>query len=442
VLTELGCRNAAPEERTRRLADGNSLFLIVRPSGAKSWEYRWKDGGKIKNIVLGRYPEMGIAAARRARDIVKAQRHAGHDPLRARREARTERKAAQTAEIAAREAARHEARRSATTFEDVARRWHAEHEIGWTAKHGRQVLQSLEDHAFPSLGALPVDAVTPQQIMEALGPMVDAGALETAGRVKQRCSQIFDYAVLRNLARSNPVAVTKGEFTRRFAQARRRRPRENFPSIPPQEAGQFLRAMSDYTGQAGQLARLIALTACRTGEARYATWAEFDRDAAVWTIPAERMKARRDHRVPLSTQALALLRAIRAQRPTGELLFPHSTKAGKATSENAVLFMISQLGYKGRMTGHGFRSLFSTLANESGQWRPDVIEAALAHTEENDVRAAYNRTDYFEERRKLMQWWADEMDRLAEVPRQSHAVVDLADSTKLGLERISGEVEA
>ncbi len=363
-------------------------------------------------MILGTYPAMSLRAARAERDRQRVLLGEGRDPLAQRALAREqERRELETARVERqqREVAR---RRDRATVEKIAGEWIDTHRATWTHKHADQIEQSLRDYVYPKLGGRPVAAIDTNDILAVLGPLLDAGKLETAQRVKQRLGAIFEFAALRRYAEHDPVALIKREFSRRMKQARRNAPRQNFATVATADAPALFRALAVYPGSevTRSLVWFVALTACRTGEARAATWDEFDLEGGVWQIPAPRMKARRAHEVPLSKQAVAVLRGL--PRRSQSTFSGTPLKADRPASENAVLYVLAAIGFRGAMTGHGFRSLFSTLANESGLWRPDVIEAALAHVEDNATRAAYLRSTFLKERAQLMQWWGNEVERL------------------------------
>ena len=416
ALTPLKIKAAQPQAKPYRLADGRSLFVVVHPSGSKSFEYRYRRGGTLKAIVLGGCEDMGLREARNERDRLRAMLADGLDPKDQRRIVSEEQRARLAALRAASAERKAAAKRSATTVKVVAEEWVAHSKAHWTPKHLHQVQQSLRDHVYPDIGGKPVGDIEPAHVLDLLGKLLADGKVETARRVRQRLDALFEYAGLKHKLPSNPVAVAKREINKRVRAARKTNPEQNFPCVPVAEVPQLLRAMRSYVGTpvTRSLLWFVALTGCRTGEARYATWNEFtlDGDDPYWLIPAQRMKAGREHRVPLAPAVVTLLTELREATGKRPWVFPHPRRDDRPASENAVLYALAALNYKDRMTGHGFRALFSTIANESGLHRSDVIEAALAHTEGDDVRAAYNRASYADERRRLANWYADELRRL------------------------------
>ncbi len=434
MLTVREIEQARPREKPYRLNDGGSLYLVVRPSGAKSWEYRYKAGGQVRAVVLGSYgsgdSQLGLKAAREKRDAERMQIKDGSDPA-TRRKIRAEAEKAELEELrrqnqekqeAARRA-REEAAAAARTLKAVAEAWQKAMLPHWTAEHAHQVDQSLTDHAFPKLGDKAIAAIEPKDIIEILSGMLADRKVETARRVRQRLDAIFEQAVLHHKLPGNPVAAARREINKLVKAARRANPEANFPCVPVAEVPQLLRAMRAYVGTptTRSLLWFVALTGCRTGEARYATWDEFvlAGDDPHWLIPAERMKAGKPHRVPLAPEVVEILKAL----PRGRWLFPHPTKADRPCSENAILYALAAIGYRGRMSGHGFRSLFSTLANASRLHDADIIEAALAHGDPDRIRETYNKASRIEQhkaivdlygdaRRKLANWYAAELARL------------------------------
>lgn len=438
MLTQMEIDAALPRVKPYRLNDGGSLFVLVRPSGVKSFEFRYKRSGTVQALILGTYGggrnELGLKAARAERDRLKVLIAAGKDPAAERTiNAESERVAVAAAKASAaeRKAAKArstaEADRQALTLKTVADAWITDSRVHWTARHIEQVEQSLTDHVYPVLGGEPIDSIEPAAVLNLLGGLLADGKVETARRVRQRLDAVFEYAGLRYKLPANPVAAAKREINKRVKAARKANPEQNFACIPVAEVPQLLRAMRAYVGTptTRTLLWFVALTACRTGEARFATWDEFtlDGDDSQWVIPACRMKAGREHRVPLAPPVVELLRGLKAVTGKRAFVFPHPRRDDRPASENAILYALAAIGYKDRMTGHAFRSLFSTLANASRLHDADVIEAALAHGDENAIRAAYNKSQRGEERkaladlygdarRNLASWYADELQRL------------------------------
>ncbi|MCC7042073.1 MAG: tyrosine-type recombinase/integrase [Burkholderiales bacterium] len=425
VLTNIECDKAKPGEAVYRLKDSANLFLVVYPSGRRSWEYRYQREGKSQALILGEYgerkPALGPKAARTRRDEVSADRARGLDPIAAKKLAGEQQHQALVTARAEREYRRKEkervrleSERGAITFKVVAARWLAVNRAHWSKAHAAQNEQSLTDHVYPKIGSKHPEKIEPAHVLDLIDGMLTDGKVETARRVRQRMDAVFEHAGLYYGVKVNPVALAKRELSKRFKVATKANPEEHFACVSRKEAPQLLRAMREYVGTpvTRSLLWFVALTACRTGEARGATWEEFDFEEATWTIPASRMKAGREHVVYLDSAVVDLLEALRSHTRGLSWVFPHPTRKDKPASENAVLYALAAIGFKGKHSGHGFRRLFSTIANESGLHRPDVIEAALAHKEGNEIRAAYNAATYEEERRRLASWYADELARL------------------------------
>lgn len=415
------------------------MYIVVRPSGVKSWEFRYKRGGKVQAVGLGIYGNasgrtLGVKAARAERDRLRGVIAKGLDPktekkinAEGQRAALAAKQAAAAERRAAKAQAAVERKRETLTFRVVSEAWIAEMRPQWTARHADQVAQSLADLVYPIIGDKPITKVDPADILSLLSEMLASGKVETARRVRQRLDAVFEYACLLHQLSVNPVSTAKRQINKRVRAARKIHPETNFACVPVAEVPQLLRAMRSYIGTpvTRSLLWFVALTACRTGEARYATWAEMtlDGDDPHWMIPARRMKAGREHRVPLAPAVVSLLCQLQATTGKRAFIFPHPRRDDRPASENAVLYALAAIGYKDRMTGHAFRSLFSTLANASRRHDADVIEAALAHGDEDVIRAAYNKAQrgderealadlYGDARRKLADWYADELARL------------------------------
>jgi len=387
---------------------------------------------------LGVYTEAGgtrgpmsLATARIERDRCRELLRQGIRPADAKaleaarvREAATAVREQARAERAARKAAA-EAKREQRqvvywTVERVAEAWTEVHVVGLAASTVRGIRQTLRDHVYPEIGAKPISSVTTADIIDLIQKILDGGHLEVAKKVRQRLSAIWQFAVLKHYAPTDVVAPTSREIGKRLKAARVANPTEHYACVPPGEAPSLMRAIRGYQGspvtRAGLL--LLAYTFARTGELRFARWAGFalDGDAPTWTVPVERMKVKRrgdraadDHVVPLSRQAVEVLRDLKAMGLDEEHVLPHSRKPGKVMSENTLLYALWELGYRGRMTGHGFRALASTILNEAG-FDSALVEAQLAHEKKDRVEAAYNRAKHLERRRTMMQAYADILD--------------------------------
>ena len=389
-LTDTAIRKAAPRDKPFKLADAAGLYVEVMPNGARYWRWRYRFGGKDTRLALGVYPEISLAEARSARDKARAMLRAGTDPGAAKQ---AQKRLAMLA--------------SENTFEAVAREWLAMQEKKLATATFAKAKWTFETLVFPWLGALPISNITAPDLLSVLRRIEARGAHETAHRTKARCGQVFRYAIATGRATRDPAADLRGALAPVVSR--------NFSSITdPARVGELLRSIDAYAGQhATRCAlKLSPLVFVRPGELRRARWSEIDFDAAEWRIPAERMKMGDEHIVPLSDQALAVLKDLKPLTGRGQFLFPSLRTSQEPMSENTVNAALRRMGYdKDTMTGHGFRALASTRLNELG-WSPDVIERQLAHAERNKVRAAYNRAQYMAERKKMMQAWAHYLDDL------------------------------
>ncbi|OHX15708.1 MULTISPECIES: integrase arm-type DNA-binding domain-containing protein [Chromobacterium] len=388
-LTDTAIRNAKPREdgKPAKLADGGSLFLWVMPNGAKYWRMAYRFDGKQKTLSFGVYPATSLKDARDKREAARKLLAAGTDPNAAKKEQKRERQL--TVE---------------NSFEIVAREWYDKQLPRWTDDHAVRILDSLKADAFPDLGKQPVSQLTAPMILDTIRKIEKRGAVETAQRVLQRISAVIRYAIQTGRAVHNPATDLTGAI--------RAKKVEHRPALPRGELREFYRRLAAeplYIPTRIAM-HLLMLTFVRPGELRAARWEEFDEERAEWRIPAERMKMREPHLVPLSRQALELLKELRPLTGKSALLFPAVTDLKKPMSENTLGYAMGRMGYKGTATPHGFRALASTVLNEEG-FDPDIIEKQLAHAERNKVRAAYHRAEYLEERRKMMQWWAEFLGR-------------------------------
>jgi len=395
-LTDVSIRSAKPKEKTLKLFDSGGLYLEVSTAGGKYWRWKYRFAGKEKRLAFGVYPDVSLKAARGKRDDAREQLADGIDPGAARK-------------------AEKQAQAGAESFEAIAREWHAKFSPGWVASHGDRIVRRLEVDVFPWIGKRPIAVLEAPDILAVLRRIESRGALETAHRAMQNCGQVFRYAVATGRAKRDPTGDLRGALPP---------PKEKHHAsiIEPKRVAELLRAIDSYQGFfATRCAlRLAPLVFVRPGELRKAQWPEIDLDKSEWRIPAERMKMREQHIVPLARQAVEILRELEpltnrelVARPNApRYVFPSARSHQRPMSENAILAALRRMGYTNEeMTGHGFRSMASTLLHEQG-WNHQVVERQLAHAERNAVSAAYNFAEHLPERRKMMQEWADYLDQL------------------------------
>ncbi|MEL7641677.1 MAG: integrase arm-type DNA-binding domain-containing protein [Solidesulfovibrio sp.] len=388
-LTDAAVRNAKAMDKTLRLKDERGLYLEVSPKGGKWWRLRYWLASKENRLSLGVYPDVSLKEARERRDEARKLIAKGIDPSAARKE--------EKAEAAA----------EALTFEHVAREWYERFKPKWSPSHSLDVIQRLEKNVFPSLGPLSIRDITAPELLTAVRLIEGRGAVKSARRVLQMCGQVFRYAVATGQADRDIAADLRGSLPPA-------REKHHASITDPKGVAQLLRAIDGYQGSFVALCalRIAPLVFVRPGELRHAEWSEIDLDKAEWRIPAEKMKMREQHIVPLSRQAVAILRELHPLTGVGRYVFPSIRTSARPMSENTVLAALRRMGYtKDEMTGHGFRSMASTLLNEQG-WNRDAIERQLAHGERNAVRAAYNFAEHLPERRRMMQAWSDYLDTL------------------------------
>jgi len=392
-LSAVAIRNAKPGTKPRRLYDSGGLYLEVAPTGGRWWRFAYRYGGKRKLLSLGVFPDVSLVDARERRDEARKLLASGVDPS-------AHRKAEKRAAIL----------RDANSFEAVGREWYGKQSAVWTARHADDVLRRLESNLFPELGDRPIAEITAPELLAAVRKVESRGAYDLAHRMLGVAGQVFRYAVTTHRCERDPSGDLRGALTPHKAR--------NQAAIRPEELPALLKAIDRYPEigerQTALGLRLLCLTFVRTTELIGAEWSEFrdlDGKAPTWEVPAERMKMKEAHIVPLSRQTVALLKELRAIAGNSRYVLPGRNR-DKPVSNNTLLFALYRLGYKGKMTGHGFRAVASSALNEAG-WRPDVIERQLAHKEPNKVRAAYNRTEYLPERQKMMQQWADMVDAYA-----------------------------
>lgn len=389
-LSDLQISRAKTQDKQLMLFDGGGLYLLISPSGGKLWRFKYRYDGKEKRLSFGSYPETSLIEARGKREAARKQLAEGFDPGETK-------KAEKAAKVAAVE----------DTFEAVARDWHKRFRSQWSERHAEQIMRRLEQDLFPWLGSRPIGEIKPPELLTALR-RIEARSLETAFRVKTACGQVFRYAVAEGRAERDPVADLKGALppvkNKNFA-----------APTDPKEVAQLLRAIDGFKGSfvvkcAMQLAPLLFV---RPGELRHAEWSEVDLEVAEWNIPGDKMKMGEPHLVPLSWQAVEILKGLKELTGHGKYLFPCHRSPLRCMSENAVNAGLRRLGFeRSEITGHGFRAMARTILDEVLQVRPDFIEHQLAHAVRDPLGRAYNRTTHLAERRKMMQLWADYLEGL------------------------------
>lgn len=391
-LTDTAVKAFKPESKPYKKADGGGLHLLITPQGGKLWRLSYRHGGKQKTLTGGSYPIVGLAAARRWQETNKGLLAQGLDPANERkREAREAKTAA------------------ANTFEITAREWHENRKPKWSERHAWILMNALERDIFPEIGHMSISTIEPADVLATVRKIQDRGAVETGKRMNSIIGEVFRYAIAEGTAKSDPSR----DIT---AALKSPKPVQHHAKLSAVELPEFLgRWAREPLEETTRIALLLTIhTMVRTNEMRFATWQEFsglEGKSPMWEISAERMKARRPHVVPLSPQAVALLKKLQSLELEGDYLFPGRRKG--AMSENTMLFGLYRAGYRGKCSVHGFRSTASTILNESGLWHPDAIERQLAHDETNKVRAAYNSAQHLKERRKMLEWWSNYIEARA-----------------------------
>ena len=389
ALTDTAIRNAKPTDAPRKLADGGGLYVLIKPTGGKLWRLDYRHGAKRKTLSIGTYPDTPLTAARQRRDEARRLLAQGIDPGEHRK------------------LTRDRPPQDADSFEAVGREWFAKFAPGWAPSHSEKIIRRLERDIFPWIGARPVGKITAPELLAVLRRIEARGRLETAHRAHQNCGRVFRYAVATGRAERDPSGDLRGAMPPASK-------RHHAAIIDPKAIAELLRALDGYAGSfvTACALRLAPLVFVRPGELRRAEWTEFDFDAAEWRIPAEKMKMRAPHVVPLADQALAILRELHPLTGRGRYVFTGARSIDRPMSENTVNAALRRMGYdKDVMVGHGFRTLASTTLHEQG-WPSDTIERQLAHAEKNKIKAAYNRAEHLPERRKMMQAWADYLGAL------------------------------
>jgi integrase len=388
-LTDTEVRKAKAQNEAYRLSDSGSLYLWVTPAGGKLWRWAYKHESKEKLMSFGKYPEVSLALARERHAEARKLLANGLDPM-------AQRKAAKTAQKAAVE----------NSFQSIASLWLEHWQDGKSPRHVEYVKRRMETDILPCLGARPIAEIEAPELVEMAKIIEQRGARDIAKRALETVGQVFRYGIAHGYSKRNPASEIRPSDILKSTH------KVNYARVDAKELPQLLRTLEVYQGtHVTRLAmKLMALTFVRTSELIRAKWAEFDLEAARWNIPAERMKMRTPHIVPLARQALDLLDTLRTLSGQGEWLFPGGRSASKPMSNNTILKALERMGYKGRMTGHGFRGLASTVLHEQG-YGHEHIELQLAHAPRNAVSAAYNHALYLEPRAKMMQDWADFLER-------------------------------
>lgn len=395
-LTNLQCKNAKPKDKPYRLAAGRGLYLEVAPNGSKYWrmKYRFKVDGKQKEkrLAFGVYPEVSLKEADEKCTEARKCLEQNIDPSQAKK------------------VAKHVAEAKASnTFEVVARDWHDNFKHKWTDRHANTMLRRLERDIFPEIGASPITDIKPALLIKVLEKVQKRGAYEPAHRLRQYCSQIFRYAIIHQITETNPAAEI-GMVLKPVI-------KKHYNCIDIKEIPELLDAIDRNDARlhtdTRQAIRLLMLTFVRTKELIEAKWDEFDLDAAIWIIPPERMKMRNEHIVPLSKQALVILYDLKERNEKWEWIFPGHHSPRKHMSNNTILKGLERLGFKGRMTGHGFRALAMSTIKEKLGYRHEVIDRQLAHAPKSMVQRAYDRAQFLDERTVMMQEYADYLDKVS-----------------------------
>jgi len=386
MLTNAVISGSKPREKPFKLADGGGLYLLITPAGSRWWRLRFRVHGKEQMLSLGTFPEVSLKEARDRRDQARRDLAKGIDPSAKRR----------TEKLA-----------SGDTFEAIAREWFERFSTNWAPGYSSKVIRRLELCVFPWIGSMPIAQIKAPELLACMRRVESRGKLGTAHRALQVCGRVFRYAVATGRAERDPSGDLRGALPPV-------KEKHHASFTDPNSLAGLLRAIDSYDGSnvVRSALRLAPMVFVRPGELRAAEWKEFDLDASEWRISAERMKMRAQHIVPLSRQAVAILRDMEPVTGAGRFVFPSPRTAKRPLSDNSMLAALRRMGYEqGVLTVHGFRSTASTLLNEQG-WNPDAIERQLAHSERDGVRAAYNYAEYLPERRKMMQAWSDYLDTL------------------------------
>ncbi|HCZ9066202.1 TPA: tyrosine-type recombinase/integrase [Proteus mirabilis] len=387
-LTDMAIKKAKPREKVYSLGDGNGLSLIVEPNGSKGWRFRYQFNGKSKMISLGIYPVITLNEAREKRDNARKLVANGVDPSEARKEERNK-----------------VSGQSENTFKKITLEWFNGRKDRWSEGYRDDMMEAFENDVFPYIGDRPIAEIKPLELLEVLSIMEKRGVTEKLKKVRQRCGEVWKYAIITGRAEYNPAPDLASAFIPHQ--------RENYPYLLADELPEFLSSVDKYQGS--QIVRtalnILMLTGLRPGELRKSEWSFIDFESRTWKLPEKIMKMGRVHVVPMSDQVIYLLRQIQPISGDYQYIFPSRTNHKKHLSEMAMNTMIGRMGYRGRATGHGFRHTMSTILHEKG-FNTAWIELQLAHVDKNSIRGTYNHALYLEGRREMMQWYADYIDEL------------------------------
>ena len=387
-LTARQVDTSKPKDKPYKLSDGGGLYMLVNPNGSRYWRLKYRIAGKEKLLALGVYPDITLAEARQKRADAKKVLAAGGDPGQEKQE-----------EKQAKEQA------VANSFERLAMEWHSHKSTSWSEGYAEHLLMYLKKDIFPFIGQKAITDISQVEMLNVLRKMEQRGVLDKLKKTRQACRQIFTYAIITGRAEHNPVSDLAG--------ALKSPKQQHYPHLLVDQIPDFLRALSEYSGSTitRNATRLLMLTGLRTIELRASEWVDIDFDKGVWNVPAERMKMRRPHLVPISTQVRELLEEIHQLTGRGKYVFPGRNDAGKPMSEASINQVIKRIGYDGKATGHGFRHTMSTILHEQG-YNTAWIETQLAHVDKNSIRGTYNHAQYLDGRREMLQWYADYMQAL------------------------------
>lgn len=382
-LNDRQIKNAKPSEKQYKLSDGHSLYVLIKPNGGKYWRFDYTIDGKRKTLSIGTYPTISLAEARQAAEDARRLVANGQSPSEAKQQEKQIKQAAML-----------------HTFEYLAMQWHRANAHRWKQIHADRIISEMQKDVFPFLGQKQIDDISVADIKVLIERIAGRGANVTAEKVRQWIQAVYNYAAMLEITDRNPAAPLRGFLAKGG--------NRHMPALPHEEVAEFYRrlSMANMYPQNRLAVMLVMLVFVRSTELRGGEWSEIDWQAKTWAIPASRMKRPHMHTVPLSDWAIELLRELHGLTGQGRYMFPSRINADGYISEGTLNNIINSLGYKGQATPHGFRSLASSLLNEKG-FNPDAIERQLAHIEGNKIRAAYNRAEYIEERKTMMQWYSD-----------------------------------